>query len=703
MPMPLPPLREELDLLPGAPLADGQPSWTLHDPVRNLFFRIDWPTLEILTRWHFHDAQAIAHSINQETTLDLGPEDVEAVIQFVTQHQLIQRTQAQAPRHMAEQLSRIQGSPLKWLLHHYLFFRVPLVKPDAWLAKWLPVARWFGSATFRVATALALLFGMGQVLRQWDVFVASLVDTFSFEGLLAYGVALICVKVVHELGHAFTARHYGCRVPAMGVAFLVMWPVAYTDTNETWRLTDRTQRLRVASAGIATELVIAVWATAAWALMPAGGLQSAAFVLATTSWVATLAINASPFMRFDGYFILMDMLDMPNLHSRSFALARWSLREWLFDLGDDPPEWHKPSTVKAMIAFAWATWLYRLVLFLGIALLVYHFFFKALGVFLFAVEIMWFILKPIASELAVWRQRWTDIRRQKRLRRPLALGVLLCVVLALPWPGRISASAVLRPQAEWPVFSPVGARIDGLPIAHGAAVNEGDLLLELGLPDINNREQVLALRMELQRWQAATAGFNEDARKRWLVHEQTLATTETEWHGLQAERSLFQPLAPYSGRFYLSDPDLAVGQWVGKKEWLGSLVSNSSAWKVETWLNEEDISRLRLGQDAFFWPDNVSASMLHLTVTSIDEDATRRLPRGELASDKGGHIATREKNGQVVPEQAVYRVTLAAQDVPADISNMSWRGQVTIHADWVSPAKRYANQMLAVLVREFGF
>ena len=456
--MPLPPLREELDLLPGPSLPDGQPSWTLHDPVRNLFFRIDWPTLEILQRWDMDSPDLIAADVSSHTTLELTGSDVLQVAQFVVMHQLVKNSSAGAARQMAVQWSSIQGSPLKWLLHHYLFFRIPLVRPDAWLAQWLPVARWFVSKTFLMLSALAAVVGLGQVVRRWDVFSASLVDTFNLAGLLSYGVAIFVVKLLHELGHAFSAKSYGCRVPTMGVAFLVMWPVAYTDTNETWRLTNRFHRLRVASAGIATELVIAVWATLAWALLPAGGLQSAAFVLATTSWVATLAINASPFMRFDGYFILMDALDMPNLHGRSFALARWQLREWLFGLGRTPPEYFSRTKAMALVAFAWATWIYRLVLFLGIAVLVYHFFIKLVGIFLFLVEIVWFVAKPLASEIAVWREMWPQIRRQARSRKTGLWMVGLCVLLVFPWPGRIGASAVLRPQESWPVFAPAGAR-----------------------------------------------------------------------------------------------------------------------------------------------------------------------------------------------------------------------------------------------------
>ncbi len=701
--MALPRLREELDLLPGPTLADGQPSWTLHDPVRNQFFRIDWPALEVLQRWDMDDPALIAADVSAHTTLEMSADDVVEVVRFLVQQQLVHPASSDGAQKMAAQLARIQGTPLNWLLHHYLFFRIPLVKPDAWLSRWLAVARLFAGKTFAVMTAMAFLAGLTQVFRRWDVFSASLVDTFNLEGLLSYGVALFVVKLLHELGHAFTAKHYGCRVPAMGVAFLVMWPVAYTDTNETWRLTNRFQRLRVASAGIATELVVAAWSTLAWALLPEGGLQSAFFVLATTSWVATLAINASPFMRFDGYFILMDALDMPNLHGRSFALARCKLREWLFGLGDEPPEHHAPLHAAALIAFAWATWLYRLVLFLGIAVLVYQFFIKLVGIFLFLVEIIWFLAKPLASELAVWRQLLPPIRPQARGRKSLMAVSLLVLAVLLPWPGRISVSAVLRPHEVWPVFAPAGARIDALPFGHGQRVEAGQPLVNLFVPELLSRERALQARMEQQRWQAAASGFDDDMRKRWKVTEQVLATTETEMQGVQAEQQQFLPTAPYAGHFQLADPDLAVGQWVSKKEPLAVLVREGTPWRVETWLDEDEVARVRVGQSARFVSDSAAGTVLSLQVAAIDRDAARVLPRRELASALGGHVLTREKNGQLVPERAVYRVAMDVQQMSPQMQPLSWRGHVTIHADWQSPASRYVRQLVSVLVRETGF
>lgn len=253
------------------------------------------------------------------------------------------------------------------------------------------------------------------------------------------------------------------------------------------------------------------------------------------------------------------------------------------------------------------------------------------------------------------------------------------------------------------MYAPAGARIEALPFRHGDAVPAGQVLVGLYVPDLVSREKALQARMAQQRMQAATSAFDDDMRKRWKVAEQTLHTTEAELQGVQTEQSQFMPVAPYDGRLLWSDPDFAVGQWVGKKESLAVLVRQGTAWRVETWLDEDDVARVRVGQTASFYADSATGPLLTLRLSAIDRDAARVLPRKELASALGGHVLTREKNGQLVPERAVYRVAFDVQTMPSDMQALAWRGQINIHADWQSPASRYVRQALAVLVREAGF
>lgn len=699
--MALPELREELDLLPGPVLADGQPSWTLHDPVRNLFFSIDWLTFEILTRWSYDDPALIVDSISASSTLHPEQDEVLHVIEFLQHNQLVKPAGKDSARKMAAIRQRQKGSTLKWLLHHYLFFRIPLVRPDAWLQRWLPVAERFFSRSFFIMTLLALLLGLSQVIRQWDGFIGSLVDTFSFSGLLNYGIALILVKLLHELGHAFTARRMGCRVPAMGVAFLVMWPMAYTDTNETWRLTSRWQRLQVAAAGIITELAIASWCTLGWALLPDGGLRDVAFVLATTSWIATLAINASPFMRFDGYFILSDWLDLPNLHQRSFALARWKLREWLFDLREPIPEHFPPLRERGLILFAWLTWLYRLVVFFGIAILVYHFFIKLVGILLFIVELAWFIAMPILKEFKAWRERWPLIRSRGRSRVTFLLVLALLGLLIVPWPGRLAASGLLRPAEIWPLFAPGPAQVARLQLQEGQPVSQGQLLIELHAPQLEQRRSALLGRIEALRTLADTAGFDAETRAVLQSRREELATASAELRQVEQELALYRPTAPFAGQLRDLDPDLQAGQWLGDNEPIALLVGGGSL--VETWLDEEQIKRVQLGDSATFISDGKEGPMLRLRVTNIDADASRTLDNGMLTVQAGGSILARQRKDSLVPEHAVYRVTLAVESELKALQQQSWRGEVVIHAGWESPASRYLRNLLAVLVREASF
>ncbi len=164
---------------------------------------------------------------------------------FLEQNQLVYPSVKTVAR-LAARSNGNQWLQWKWWVHHYLFFRVPLVRPQRWLAVVEPYLRWlFAPLTAWVVAGLGAL-GLILAARQWDVFQQTLVESVSPEGLAGFLIALAFAKTAHELGHALTATRYGVRVAHMGVAFLVLWPMLYTDTGESWRLRSRYQRLAVA-------------------------------------------------------------------------------------------------------------------------------------------------------------------------------------------------------------------------------------------------------------------------------------------------------------------------------------------------------------------------------------------------------------------------------------------------------------------------
>lgn len=668
--------------------------------MRNVFFQLDWPSFEMLSRWDLDDAAAIVGDINRSTALQLDKEAFDHFLNFLREQNLLQPASGSAPVFAAAR-ERQRGTLFQWLLHNYLFFRIPLLRPDAWLTWLQPRLAFLFSPTFRRLTIAAGVLGILGAYREWDRFSATLMDTLSWQGAAMYGVAVVFAKTCHELGHALTAKRYGCRVPTMGLAFLVMWPVAYTDTNEVWKLPRREQRLAVAGAGIVTEMGIAAWATLAWAWLPEGGVKQAAFLLSTTTWISTLAINASPFMRFDGYYILSDYLGLPNLHNRCFALARWDLRERLFALGEPAPEVFPRQRRIGLVLFAWAVWIYRLVLFLGIAALVYHFFIKAVGILLFFIEMGWFVALPIWREIQAWRLRWPALKHSPRARVTAMLATLLCLLFLLPWPGRIRTSGMLQPQTRMALYAPPQSRVESLPVASGQKIQAGQTLLRLSSPELDLRIGEADARHEALSWQSAAAGFDTATRKDWQLLNDQLAFSDAEQASVNVDLQRYRPVAPYAGVLVDVDPDLRPGQWIKNQEYLGTLVAGGQ-WQVVVYVDEDALHRIDRGDRALFIADGLGSPSLRLTVSSIDRDATRTMGEPELANLFGGDVLAREKNGVLYPENAVFRVVLnVAGALPAE--QQEWRGHVTIAGRWEAPALRFLRTAASVAWREAGF
>ena len=413
----LPPLRGDLELFPQPDDDFGCAAAMIYDPLRHAYYRLAGDALAMTARWDCASLSSLRKRMRQECQRDVSDDEIMQLHSFLENNYLL-ATANDAGKTFNAIYRRVRSQSL-WslLIHSYVFFRIPLLRPARMLRRITPYFEFAFRTGFWWSLAGLALAGAYLVSREWDRFVATAAGQLSPAGLLMIALVLLLLKSVHELGHAITATRYGCRVSTMGVAFMVLAPMLYTDTTDAWRLADTKARMRITIAGVAAESIVAVLALLLWAFLPDGAARSFAFTLAVTAPATTLLVNLNPFMRFDGYFYLMDRWRIENLQPRSFALARWRLREHLFALGLAAPEAFALRTRRKLVAYAWCTWTYRLVLFIAIALLVYALFAKVVGVILFAVEIAYFILRPIWSELKIWwgRRRQIVSSRARRI------------------------------------------------------------------------------------------------------------------------------------------------------------------------------------------------------------------------------------------------------------------------------------------------
>ncbi len=700
-PQRLPRLRDDLTLLPGPPGGDGSPSWTVHDPVRNRYFRIGPDAFALLRHWKLGDPALVLQHASAQLGRPVPSDRIEWLLRFLDGNTLLRRDDGAGIGKLQQMRDAGRQGWASWLLHNYLFVRIPLLRPDRFLARLLPhVGFLFSRGTALVVAGIAVL-GLYLASRQWDQFLATVPEMFSWQGAVYFAIALGLAKSIHEMGHALMAKRHGCRVPSMGVAFLVLYPVLYTDVTDAWRLTKRRPRLLIGAAGMMAEGALAALALLAWSLLPDGPARSVAFTLAAVSFIATVAINASPFMRFDGYYLLSDWLEVENLQERAFALGRWHLRETLFGLGAAPPESFPPRRRRLLIAYAYGTWLYRLVLFLGIAALVYYLFFKLLGILLFIVEIIWFIAKPIWNELKQWWRLRSTLRPNARLFTTLGLFGFGLAILLIPWRSELPMPAMLRAENYAAVFPPVRARVEQVLAMRGETYAAGTPLAQLSAPDLEQEIELVRQRLAILDLQLARGTASQDVRRQMPILREQRASLERRREGLEALQERLLLRAPLDGSVVDLMRGLRPGLWVEPRQPL-LLLADREKLEVVAFLAEADIQRLRPGAAARFVPLDNAAESFPLRVVEIAASNVDQLDILALSSLHGGPIASRkDQEGRVIPNQGQYRVRLAP--IEPVLLERSLRGTVLAEAPPRSFAGHAFDQVAALLLRESGF
>lgn len=698
----LPPLRKNLQFLRSAPTPEGVPTWTIIDPIRNKYFQIEWHVYQLLQRWQCGSIEKLVQVITRDTTSHVTAEDVEDLVKFLYANNLTEQSASGQTKDYVEQKAARHQAWWQWLLHHYLFIKIPLVHPHRFLHATLPIVAPFYTAAAGWFFGGIGLIGLYLVGRQWDTFISSFLHFFSWSGALAYGVVLCSVKVVHELGHAYTATRFGCRVPTIGIAFMVLMPVLYSDVSDSYRLSSKRKRLGIAAAGVIAELGLAAIATLLWGFLPDGTLRSAAFIVATTSWMMSLTVNLNPLMRFDGYYLLADGLGIPNLQDRAFAFGQWWVRELLFAPAAPKPEQVSVSTRRTMILYAWAIWIYRLVLFTGIAVMVYHYFFKVLGIVLFAVEIIIFIGLPIWRELKIWWERRDAFTHSSRFIVTTVLLVTLLGLLCIPWAGRVSIPGVFQAKAYTTVYAPSPGRILTVAMQAGQSVRQGETLLVLENPKLIKDHRVAETQVALLDLRLQRQAGNLDDRAQGQVLAQSLEAKLTELDGSTERQRQLVLQSPIDGTVAERADSLAPGRWINEKLPLAYLLNPQKAVVVGL-VPVEDIKHLAVGQEARFIPNDLTRAAYQARITEIREWDEQDFSMPYLASIYGGSVPVRkDARGRLRAEQSVYRVELEVVD-QLEVLDQAVAGQVHIASEPQSLFSRMWERIVAVMIRESGF
>lgn len=701
--LPLPKLRPDLKIYPGPAAADGSPTWSLHDTARNKFFRLGWAEFQMLSFWDAGNDVNLVTKIALETPIAVTRERVKLFVEFLQFHNLTLGSGKAYRELLKAQYDTSRKATFVKRVMKLLFLRIPLIRPQKLLARLYPYIRFvFGPMFFRIVAALGIV-GIYLTLRQFDLFLHSAARIFSLEGVAYTFGAIAFVKLVHEFAHAFTAYRLGCYVPTMGINFILGVPILYTDVSDSWRLRSKYQRMSIGAAGVISEFYMACIATFIWAFLPESLFKHMMFFVATTSWFMSLAINLNPLMRFDGYFILSDFFALPNMGSRATALMQWHLRKFLFGIDVEKPEKLPVKVQKGMIAFGYATGIYRFFLYLGIAYSVYLMLFKLLGLFMMITEIAIFIVKPIYEEVKKLRTHKEKITWNRKTRRSVLLLFLLLLILFYPWQGRIEAAGLVRAKEYTRIYTPIPARVESFNVVAGQKIQKGQLIAELYSPQLEYDLHQTNLEIEKLRWQISRQKLAKDVVKVAQVLEEDLSAEITKLAGLLQEKESLVVKAPFDGYVLQTADALLPGRWVDDKMQL-ALVVDPSEYQVTAYVNEDDLPRLRTDRAVKFYTSQPETKPFWLQVKEIDKVNTKELHEDYLASIHDGDISVEEtdKKGVYTPVKTIYRVVLEPVENDLQFAQVM-KGRAYFKGQRQSIFGWFKNLALGVVIRESGF
>lgn len=700
----LPHLRQELQILMAPRGEDGAPQWFIFDPVRNAFHMIGEKGLSLLKQWTAGPIKQMTQKLADD---NLTETDILAMSDFLYAQQLTIEPPGGQTSHLADREAAKRRPFYEILVHRYLFFRIPLFAPDKFLRATYPLLLPLFTKWTLIITAIIGAAGLYFALGQWDQFIRTFWHFFTLEGLVFYVLALAVIKSLHELGHAFIAHHFGARVPTLGIAFLVMFPILYTDTTDAWRLLDKRKRLLIDSGGIIVEIMIACISLCLWAFLPDGPMRSLAFFAATTSWAFSLLVNLNPCMRFDGYYIISDMFGLKNLQKTGFALGRWKMRELLFDLGAPQPNAAEGGRLIGLLSYAYTTWVYRFFLFIGIALLVHHMFPKAIGIILFSIEIIFFIIRPIWAEFKNWWSFRMDIVSRVRARFTLLIFCLLALLVVWPFSYHVNAPARIEPSARADIFPPQAAKIIKIHTQNEAIVKTGDLLFTLSSSRLDFDISQVRGRIGLLDAQIARQNSNLQERRSGTTLDDERRREQAALDGLMLEREKLIIRAPQDGRISNIPSSLHTDRIVMNTQILAR-ISSQGAIKLLALAPEDDAGRILPNADIKFIANDPAFPAIKAQLSHQAPTARAVIYEKELTSTFGGKIAVQpETEHGLIPVNPVYEIRADIlpmnESYDAYSSGRTIGGLVKIKGSREAYAVRIGRQILRVLIREGDF
>ncbi len=612
----------------------------LENPFSNEFFRLRPAAFEFVAR--LSPSRTIEEVWTEclERFPDTAPGQ-EAVIQLLSQlyfSNLLQYDTAADAAQLFERFKRRRQREIRSRFLNIMFMRFPLFDPDRFLVRTLPfVGKFigvFGGLVWLIVVGFGLKVVVDNVGDLWNE-----AQTVLAPANLPYlYLALALVKTLHEFGHAYFCRKWGGEVHVMGLMLMIFTPIPYVDATSSWGFRSKWRRALVGSAGMIVEVFVAAIAAFVWARTGPGATHSIAHNIMFVASVSTLIFNLNPLLRFDGYYILSDLIEVPNLHQRATAQLKHLFEHYLFGVKKSVSPALTNGGAWGFATFGVASAVYRVTVFAGILLAIADRF-LIIGLIMAGVCLISWVTVPLIKFIQYLAASPRLVRaRGRAIGVTCALAATVLVFLQLvPFPHHFRAPGVVRARERTEISSDSAGMVETMIAKPGARVVRGQPLLRM-----SNREMELELAQTAARAQEVRARLlkaqkDETADIKPLLQSQ--AAVAERLMKLRADAAALTIRARHDGVWVAPGIEDYLGRWLPRGSNLGLLVNPSVYEFVATVLQEDAdrvFARQRPGAEVRLIGD--ASETMAVNEWRVIPGEQRVLPSSALGMRGGGEV-----------------------------------------------------------------
>ena len=632
-------LREELKFAPQT--AGNDVFYVIEDPVNSKFHRVGLAEYAFVSLLDGKTSVADALRLAAKASPDYAMTEQQAAVvcKWLVQSRL---AYAQESDHALSASDDGQPAEKKWQRFNPVSARIPLGCPDRLFDQ---VAKWFGwsHSTYAFAVwAVAVAYAIYLVASRWDRFAIASQGVLAPGNWLAGIACFTTLKFLHEISHGVACRKHGGSIREAGLLFILLMPIPYVDATSSWSFSSKWQRIHVAAAGMYLELFLAAAAVILWEATEPGLLNQMCYNVAITGSVLTLLINANPLMRFDGYYIFADLVEIPNLYSSGQESVKNWAKHWLLGLKTSGSQWSTSRTrviqIYGACAMVWRVFI-CVSLAIGASVLL-----RGAGVALSCLAIgMWVGLPTV--RLLRYLAKGDQGRRPNFVRLGAAAGAgtaaLGTIFFVTPWPGSVTAPAVVEYSPLTVIRAASPGFVRDICVRSGQPVKTDQIVAILENHQLTFELAELELEIE-----------QSEIRCRAHQHAQKMADYQAEQERRQGlvkrrdeKRNQVDKLtirASSDGKIIGRGLEALVGKYVAEGAEL-LMIGNEQQKQLTMSVPQEEVETFRayLGRDVKFqlasqgWRDG--------PLGKIDPQANDELPHPALAAAFGGPLTVRER------------------------------------------------------------